>query len=313
MIKTYAVKDLKPDMVTQEDVKTKGGQLIVPKGTALTSRLISRMAFYNIPSAVVLVPDTEEVPESKAAAEPAPEAPEVKQSVPLAAYSQKVMQSKEFQRFQIDYSKTIASIHSVFDAYLLQGQNLDLDTILTETNELYHSCRTTLELFDMLHNMRSMEDSVYAHSLNVALIARRIGHWLKFDRETQDTLTLAGLLHDIGKLKIPPEILNKPGKFTDEEFALVKQHPKLGYDLLKSLPLDTRIKKAALSHHERCDGSGYPMGLTQDDTDDFAMIIAIADVYDAMTAARSYRAPLCPFQVIDNFEREGLSDRKSVV
>lgn len=310
MIKTYAVKDLKPDMVTQEDVKTKGGQLIVPKGTALTSRLISRMAFYNIPSAVVLVPDTEEVPESKAAAEPAPEAPEVKQSVPLAAYSQKVMQSKEFQRFQIDYSKTIASIHSVFDAYLLQGQNLDLDTILTETNELYHSCRTTLELFDMLHNMRSMEDSVYAHSLNVALIARRIGHWLKFDRETQDTLTLAGLLHDIGKLKIPPEILNKPGKFTDEEFALVKQHPKLGYDLLKSLPLDTRIKKAALSHHERCDGSGYPMGLTQDDTDDFAMIIAIADVYDAMTAARSYRAPLCPFQVIDNFEREGLSKYK---
>ncbi len=162
----------------------------------------------------------------------------------------------------------------------------------------------------MLHNMRSIEDSIHAHSLNVALIARRIGRWLKFDGNELDNLTLAGLLHDIGKAKIPADLLNKPGKYTDEEFALVKQHPQFSYDLLADLPLDNHIKMAALSHHERCDGSGYPSGLTQNDTDDYAMIIAIADVYDAMTAARSYRAPLCPFQVIDNFEKDGLSKYK---
>ena len=152
-----------------------------------------------------------------------------------------------------------------------------------------------------------MEDSVYAHSLNVSLISRRLGRWLKFSPEELDTLTLAGALHDIGKLKIPAEVLNKPGKYTDEEFALVKQHPKFGNDILKSLPLDSHVKKAVLCHHERSDGSGYPTGLSQSDIDEYAAIVSIADVYDAMTAARSYRAPLCVFQVINNFEHDGLS------
>ena len=75
-------------------------------------------------------------------------------------------------------------------------------------------------------------------------------------------------------------------------------------------PLNSHIKKAALMHHERCDGSGYPMGLTMEEIDDYALIIAIADVYDAMTAARSYRAPLCPFEVIAEFEKDGLQKYK---
>jgi HD-GYP domain-containing protein (c-di-GMP phosphodiesterase class II) len=107
-------------------------------------------------------------------------------------------------------------------------------------------------------------------------------------------------------VRIPDELLNKTGSLTDEEFARIKEHPKLGYDILKNQPnLDPRIKKAALMHHERCDGSGYPSQLTEDFIDNYAMIVAIADVYDAMTAARAYRAPLCPFQVISNFEKDG--------
>ena len=82
---------------------------------------------------------------------------------------------------------------------------------------------------------------------------------------------------------------------------------KRGYDILKSLPLDSHVKKAVLCHHERSDGSGYPTGLSQSDIDEYAAIVSIADVYDAMTAARSYRAPLCVFQVINNFEHDGLS------
>lgn len=321
MIKTIAINDLQPDMITEEDVLTKGGQLIVPKGTNLTYKLISRMMFYNIVSAVVSVPEPQknEQPEK---AEPVTEKkspllkngfsaiPDEKPPVPLAAYSKKVMQSKEFLAFQIEFSKVSASIHFALEGYIDKGLTINTDALLKETKDLYHSCKTSLELFDMLHNMRSIDDSIHAHSLNVALIARRIGRWLKFDSDALDTLTLAGLLHDIGKIKIPEEILNKPGKYTDEEFALVKQHPQLSYDLLAPLPLDDHIKLAALSHHERCDGSGYPSGITQNETDDYAMIIAIADVYDAMTAARSYRAPLCPFQVIDKFEKEGLSKYK---
>ena len=118
------------------------------------------------------------------------------------------------------------------------------------------------------------------------------------------------LLHDIGKTQIPDDILNKQSRLTDEEFALVKQHPQFGYDILKRQPLDTHVKQCALMHHERCDGSGYPMGLTLNEIDDYARIIAIAVVYDAMTAARSYREPLCPFQVIAEFEKDGLQKYK---
>ena len=104
---------------------------------------------------------------------------------------------------------------------------------------------------------------------------------------------------------IPEETLTKPDKLTDEEFAVIKKHPKFGYDILKNQPLDPHVKKAALMHHERCDGTGYPSGLDEDLIDEYAMIVGIADVYDAMTTARSYRAPLCPFQVISNFEKDG--------
>ena len=155
---------------------------------------------------------------------------------------------------------------------------------------LLKETRNSIEMFDMLHNMRSVDDSIYAHSLNVALITGMLGKWLKMSKEDFDLLILAALLHDIGKAKIPPEILNKPGKYTDEEFALVRKHPTLGYEILLQYPrLDNRVKNAALMHHERCDGSGYPQNLKGTEIDDFAQIIAIADVYDALVSERVYK------------------------
>lgn len=298
MAKYYTTDELKPDMIACEDVRTKSGQTIIPKGTVFTERLIFRMKFYGIPRALASADAVSDTANASAVVKPDAQAPSL---------SQKVVRSKEFMDFQISYSKTLADYRNVFDTFVSGQGELDHAALLTETKELYSSFRTPLALFDMLHNMRSLEDSVYAHCLNVALLVRRIGGWLRLTPETLDTLTLAGALHDIGKLKIPNEILNKPGKYTDEEFALVRQHPQLGYRLLAPLPLNPHIKAAALSHHERRDGSGYPNGLSGDKIDHFAEIVAIADVYDAMTAARSYRAPLCVFEVIDNFEREGLS------
>lgn len=115
---------------------------------------------------------------------------------------------------------------------------------------------------------------------------------------------LCGLLHDIGKLKIPAEIIQKPGKLTDEEFDLIRSHPKLGYDILRSKNLDDRIKLAALQHHERYDGKGYPRQLAGIEINEYASIVAIADVYDAMTSNRIYRKGICPFTVISMFEKE---------
>ena len=220
--------------------------------------------------------------------------------------SQKIIESNEFMGFQIQYLSTINDLKTVFENVVNnKGYRINEESLVKDIAALVVSRNTITELFDMLYQMHTLDDSVYAHCVNVALIARMIGRWLHLDPHELNVLTCCGLFHDIGKLSIPAEVLNKPGKLTDEEFAMIKAHPKYGYELLRNQDIDNRVKQSALMHHERYDGSGYPNGLSSELLIDYAMIIAIADVYDAMTAARSYREPLCPFQVIANFEKEG--------
>lgn len=312
-MKEYQTKDLLPGMVTAIPVRTKRGQLIINPNVELTRTLISRLEFYGIASVQITenkqVATPMETPKDPAYF-PAKSSVSAPSPVSDASYSQKLKSSPEFQRFQVDFTLRSQDLKNCFDAYLSDGGTVNKEELLSKTISLVSPKQTTLDVFDMLHNMRQVNDSTYAHSLNVAIISRIIGKWLHFSNEELDTLTLAGLLHDIGKTKIPDEVLNKDGKLTDEEFQMIRNHPKYGYDILKSQPLNSHIKKAALMHHERCDGSGYPMGLTMEEIDDYALIIAIADVYDAMTAARSYRAPLCPFEVIAEFEKDGLQKYK---
>lgn len=312
-MKEYQTKDLLPGMVTAIPVRTKRGQLIINPNVELTRTLISRLEFYGIAS-VQITENKQTTAPMETPKDPAyfPAKSPVSAPSPVsdASYSQKLKSSPEFQRFQVDFTLRSQDLKNCFDAYLSDGGTVNKEELLSKTISLVSPKQTTLDVFDMLHNMRQVNDSTYAHSLNVAIISRIIGKWLHFSNEELDTLTLAGLLHDIGKTKIPDEVLNKDGKLTDEEFQMIRNHPKYGYDILKSQPLNSHIKKAALMHHERCDGSGYPMGLTMEEIDDYALIIAIADVYDAMTAARSYRAPLCPFEVIAEFEKDGLQKYK---
>lgn len=313
MTKEYAVKDLKPGMVTAVPVRTRRGQLVVNQETSLSASLIARLEFYGIEKVQIKENDVHAEDNGTQVTEagytPAKNPAPVQSPVLDASYSQKVKKTDDFKRFQIEFTLRCNDLKNCFDAVLTSG-NVNKEELLEKTTSLIRKQQTTIDIFDMLHNMRQVNDSTYAHSINVALISRIIGKWLRFSPEELDTLTLAGLLHDIGKTSIPNEVLNKDGRLTDEEFQLIRRHPKMGYDILKMQPLDSHVKKAALMHHERCDGSGYPMGLTMDEIDDYALIIAIADVYDAMTAARSYRQPLCPFQVIAEFEKDGLQKYK---
>lgn len=297
-MKCYAVEDLHPGMKTAKPVYSNRGQLIIEEGTTLTAALISRLFFYGIETADV--EELENAPEKGQASE------EEQAFVPRTSYAQQVKRTPEFMDFQIDYTKHLGAVKDSFTNICQANGEINTDELLTGTSELLTKASTTLGLLDMLHNMRQIDDSIYAHSMNVALISRTIGEWLHFSKEDLELLTLCGMLHDIGKTALPEELLNKPDKYTDEEYARVQQHTLLGYKILKDLPLDIHVKRTALMHHERGDGSGYPQGLKDDAIDPFAQIVAIADVYDAMTAARSYRAPLCPFQVIDAFEKEGL-------
>lgn len=331
------VKQLMPGMVTEAPVKTKSGQLIISEGVELDNRLIARLDFYSI-SSVMITQDsinqllgTDNSPEAPTTVEEAKQAspiaepseikpddkePKKKEEEPVdtskflsagnASYSQKIKRSDRFKTFQVGYTKNVMDIKNHFQS-ITEGGSIDLQVLLSSSmSSLNEQHLNSIELFDMLHNMRQINDSIYAHCLNVAFIARTLGKWLKYEKRDLQLLTLAGLLHDIGKIKIPENILNKPGKLTPNEYEIIKMHPQFGYEILSNLMLPDKVLNAVLHHHERCDGSGYPNKLQGDELDDFTMIIAIADVYDAMTAARSYRGPLCPFTVIESFENEGL-------
>jgi len=126
--------------------------------------------------------------------------------------------------------------------------------------------------------------------------------WLGMNKTETANLITAGLLHDLGKLKIPLEILHKKGRLTDEEFEIMKSHTVVGYRLLQNQNIPEEMKLAALMHHERIDGSGYPIGAKDKQINEYAKIIAICDIYDAMTANRVYRGRICPFEVIKQFE-----------
>ncbi len=314
-MKNLPIRDLEPGMIIAKAIYTSRGQLVMEENTVLTAELISRLSFYSIYNATIKDTDdsSDEAALSESDADTPQEAPAQEANAApsnLASntfYSHKVKSQPEFLKYQIEYNKEIRSVKEIFDAVIQNPEApVDFRQILSDFNKLIASCRTTVALFDKLHNMRQDDDSVYAHCLNVALISRMMGKWLKLDDNERDILTLCGLFHDIGKTSIPDEILNKPDKYTDEEFALIKQHPLFSYKLLKHQPIDERIKNAALQHHERWDGSGYPQNIEGNAIEDYAAIVAIADVYDATTAARSYRPPLCPFQAISMFEKDGL-------
>ncbi len=139
----------------------------------------------------------------------------------------------------------------------------------------------------------------YTHSINVALLSMLIGKWMKYGEQMIESLLIAGLLHDIGKMKIDSKILNKPDKLTESEFEEIKQHPRYSYELLqnnKDISLDVKI--GILMHHEKMDGSGYPYGVYSENINDVAKVLAVADVYDAMISERPYQKKHSPFDVM---------------
>jgi putative nucleotidyltransferase with HDIG domain len=307
-------KDLEIGMITAAPVTSPLGQEIAPQGIEINRQMINRMKLYRV-EAVYVEGDAPGEPVAEPAPKDEPKRPKSEPKTHVEesmTHFQKVAASDEFRTFQLQYLQITRDLKPIFLDAAEHNTPIDTDMLLENVAQLFRSRNTIVELFDMIYNMRSVADPAYAHCLNVSLISRMIGRWLKLDRSDLDTLTVAGVLHDIGKIRIPEEILHKTGALTDEEFAQIRQHPQFGYDILKNQPnMDPRIKNAALMHHERSDGSGYPSGLKEDEIEDFGMIIAIADVYDAMTAARAYRAPLCPFQVISNFERDGYQKFKT--
>jgi putative nucleotidyltransferase with HDIG domain len=292
--KAVFIFDAAEGMVLSKDVISSDGHLIAAKDTTLTLDIISKISERNILEITIY---DEVVSESLLKTADSEQ----------FTYYEKVRNSKIFQKFNRTYLDNIDEVKDSLNDIVMNNAHIVPEKLLEGTSAILKEYTNSLQVFDMLHSMREFDDLTYVHCVNVAIIASIIGKWKNLPQEDIDVLTLCGLLHDIGKLLVPNEILTKPDRLTANEYAIMKEHVNLGYQIVKDEDIDDRIKSAVLLHHEKCDGSGYPFGLKSENIPAFAKIITLADIYDAMTATRVYREALCPFTVIRTLEEDAFT------
>lgn len=282
---------LQPGMILGQDIYNFGQQKVIKKGTVLTSDLIAKLQHFSV-LRIMIEEETVSGYTTK--------------KYYRSAYSSRLQGSREFQEFQKNYEKEVQNFQMLLNDAVEKNTDIDAEGLYLSVINLLKDAGNSFNAFDMVQNLRHYDDETYAHSLNVGLLCSVMANWLDMKEEQHKVLTLAGILHDIGKTKIPLNIIQKPGKLSNEEYKIMKMHPKFGYDILSEKYMNYHIKNAALQHHERCDGSGYPNGLRGSEIDPYAKIVSIVDVYDAMTSPRVYRGPMCPFDVLDVLLDNGL-------
>lgn len=269
-----------------EDVYSNLGAIIITKDTILEQHHINRIVMYKVEKVKVLVeqhnsPEEDQIPDITS-----------------------IYDKAKIGNFRKKYIQKVDEVTHIIKA-IGRGSYVNINQIHDISKHIIHDFDTLTDVINYLHLVRPMDDYTYSHSLNVSLMSIVIAKWMGFNERQVDDIAIAGLLHDLGKTKISQELLSKPGKLTKSEFEEIKKHAMLGYMMVEKVQdISPDIKYAILMHHEKIDGSGYPLGAVENQIPIYAKIIAVADIYDAMTSNRSYRDKLCPFEVIREFEMQ---------
>ena len=275
-IKKYPIGEIEPGMELAYPVVNETGQAILAEGTVLTSSFIERLKLTNVEFLDVI------------------ERTNDRAHAPILTA----------EAFDAVYDDTIQVIKSSFST-----MRYFKEVPLTQMKELADTSINLLVdavgVFSYLQIIRRQDDYTFRHSINVAIISGILGKWIGLLGKELKDLILTGLLHDIGKTQIPLEILNKPAKLTPEEMEMMKSHTVLGYKMLQEAQeVNEDILSGILQHHEKIDGSGYPMGISGEKTHVFAKVLAVADIYDAMTSDRVYHKKQTPFEVVEEINQE---------
>lgn len=256
------VSNLKPGVRLGKDIYSYDSQLLLPQGTVISQEHLNHFAAREIDDIYIM------------------------ESRP------KTRTGKPFAEVYVNSLEVVKSF--MLEAKL--GKPLDTEEIISTIDMLFLQVFDENDLFRQMRLMKDKDDYLFTHSVNVALLCILMGRWLKCDDNTIKELGTAGLLHDIGKVQIDVNILNKPDRLTELEYEEVKKHTMFGYDMIvQSGSFPNEIASAALMHHERADGSGYPMGLKGYNTPFYASVVAVADVYDAITSDRTYSHRCSPY------------------
>ena len=222
------------------------------------------------------------------------------ESVPYAppAVQEKTGFNDEIRRAAKICAKGKEAVVSMFQEARM-GKAIEAEAAAPLVEEISNSVMRNPGALISLARLKVADDYTYMHSVAVCALMIALSRQLGLDEQQTRDAGMAGLLHDLGKAMIPIEILNKPGKLTDEEFALVKTHPEEGYKLLlEGKGISEMTKDVCLHHHEKIDGSGYPKGLNGETMSLYAKMGAVCDVYDAVTSNRPYKAGWDPAESI---------------
>lgn len=292
--------DIKEGMVLGDDVFDKTGRLLVSKDTIVSILTRDRLKKFSGTREVYI-----KVEKNKLDIKTVVELESGKR-VELDSDALKLENSKEKYIIKEKFEQMHVSIKKSFDELSRNNTSEEVKKELEKTvEEIKNSLAVNVDLLNEILGVKEVDEYLYNHSLNVAVISNLIGKWINLPQEDLDTLVLAGLVHDIGKLKVDPQVLNKPGKLTDEEFLEMKKHPVYSHKMLTEMGYtDQKMIKAVTLHHEKVDGSGYPLGISGDKLPIHAKILAIADIFDAMTSNRVYKERVSPFKVLEMFQNQ---------
>ena len=282
-MKTVARIVLAPGMILGEDILSSSGEKLYSKGFKLDTKAIDRIARHNIMAVTVM------------------------EDIDFATtHTERVKLSDDFKKFKKIYYECVPEFRSIIDDMVINKNKPGIDKLMAIYVKLASNAKTGENLLDYLVNIPpDVDNMVYEHQLNAGLIASVFATWLNMSKQDTFILIQCSFLYDIGKFLLPLDLLYKPSKLTDIEFATVKTHTLLGNDLLVECGLEGPISRSALMHHERVDGTGYPSHLKAEKIDTYAQYVSIIDAYEAMSAPKTYRHPLNPFEIISAFEKDG--------
>jgi putative nucleotidyltransferase with HDIG domain len=277
-----SINDLKPGMYL-EDVYNKEGVLLLSRKTAINSfeqiemlrrRGVSEV-FINLELGMDISTNKEAVSSSVSDSRE-------------KAYYQELVRAKEVHK------KTLETAREVLNSVRM-GKHFSVEFIESTAEEMVESILRNPDALVSLSQIKGYDEYTYVHSINVGILITSLAHSMGYSEELLVQCCTGGILHDIGKMRIPEPILNKQGKFTDSEFEVMKKHPEHGVEILKnSHGISDFSKSIVIEHHERYNGNGYPKGLKGKEINEIGLIAAVADVYDALTTDRVYRAAWTP-------------------
>ena len=201
---------------------------------------------------------------------------------------------KELKHAVDVHHRTLETARSVLVA-IRNGQDFNLTSIEKSAEGIVESIINNPDALISLCQIKGYDEYTYVHSVNVGVLMASFAHLMSHESDKILEAAMGGILHDIGKMRVPEPILNKPGKYTAVEFNVMKKHPEYGIDIIKDkTSLSDVTRSIIIQHHERFNGSGYPRGLSGESITVLGLMSAVVDVYDALTSERVYRAAWTP-------------------